>query len=96
MPFSLEECTIPTGALCSSLELELCFEKLIRRRLGSLAESILTPKVAAAVSHQFEAINRNFNPYDQESDMDYYEVPLRGAPEMPHIGLEEGFLRLSK
>jgi hypothetical protein len=25
-----------------------------------------------------------------------FEIHLRGAPEMPHIGLEEGYLKLTK
>lgn len=93
-PFSIEECTAPTGAACGSVYLNQGFESLIRSRLGRDADSILNPRVSAEIISQFETIKRRFNPY--EGGEDDYDVPLRGAPEMPHIGLEEGYLKLSK
>src|SRR5271167_4578542 len=93
-PFSIEECTAPTGAACGSIYLDQCFESLIRSRLGRDADSILNPRVSAKIIGQFETIKRKFNPY--ERGVDRYDIPLRGAPEMPHIGLEEGYLKLSK
>ena len=93
-PFSIEECTPPTGAACGSVYLDQGFEAMIRQRLGREATSILTPRVAAEIISQFDTLKRRFNPYEGGSDE--YDLPLRSAAEMPHIGLEEGYLKLSK
>jgi hypothetical protein len=90
----IEECTIPTGAACGSVYLDQAFEALIRNKLGNKADSIITTKVAAEINNKFETIKRKF---DNSEDADAeYEIPLRNAPEMPHIGLEEGYLKISK
>lgn len=44
---------------------------------------------------EFDTIKREFNPLDGDCEEEF-EIPLRGAPEMPHIGLEEGHLKLTK
>jgi hypothetical protein len=36
-----------------------------------------------------------FDPFSEDCD-DEFEVPLPGAPDIPDIGLEEGYLKLSK
>src|SRR5436190_8749601 len=48
-PFSIEECTPPTGAACGSVYLDQGFEAMIRQRLGREADSILTPRVSAEI-----------------------------------------------
>jgi hypothetical protein len=68
---------------------------LIRNKLGPKADSILTKKAAVDCLKNFENIKREFNPYDQDCENEY-EIPIKGAPEMPEIGLEEGHLKLSK
>jgi hypothetical protein len=65
---------------------------MIRQRLGREADSILTQRVSAEIISQFDTLKRRFNP----SESDGYDLPLRSAAEMPHIGLEEGYLKLSK
>jgi hypothetical protein len=37
----------------------------------------------------------DFDPYSPDCE-DEYEVPLPGAPNIPSMGLEEGYLKLSK
>jgi hypothetical protein len=73
----------------------LAFENLLRRKLGNKAASILTPKNLAGALNKFDSIKRDFNPMDGDYEAEY-EIYLRGAPEMPHIGLEEGHLKLTK
>lgn len=41
------------------------------------------------------AIKFQFDPFDDDCDTEY-EIPLRGAPNIPSIGLEEGYLKISK
>ena len=70
------------------------FETLIRNKLGNKADSIITPKVAAEINSKFDTIKRQFD-NDDEGDSEY-EIQLRNAPEMPHIGLEEGYLKIPR
>jgi hypothetical protein len=92
---SVEECNAGTGAAYASVYLDLGFERLIRNKLGAKADTILTKKTAVECLRYFESIKREFNPYDPDCENDF-EIPIRGAPEMPEIGLEEGHLKLSK
>lgn len=94
-PLLIEECTIPTGAACGSVYLDQGFENLIRGKLGNKADSIINIKVAAEISNKFDTIKRQFDYTDSEGDPEY-EIQLRNAPEMPHIGLEEGYLKIPR
>jgi hypothetical protein len=55
----------------------------------------LTAKALPEALKEFDSIKREFNPLDGDCESEF-EIPLRGAPEMPHIGLEEGHLKLTK
>jgi hypothetical protein len=44
---------------------------------------------------QFDTIKKEFDPFEGDCEEEY-EIPIKGAPEMPEIGLEEGYLKLSK
>ena len=92
---SIEESTVPTGAACGSVYLDQGFENLIRKKLGTKADSIITLNIASELNKQFDSIKRNFDPYDPDCES-VYEIPMRNAPEMPNIGLEEGYLKLSE
>ena len=94
-PFSLEECSVGVGAACGSVYLDQGFERLVRNRLGRRAYSILTSKCIAGSLRYFESIKRDFNPYDADCETEF-DIPLRGALNFPEIGLEDGYLRLSK
>jgi len=93
-PFSFEECSALGKAACGLASLDFGFENLLRRRLGLSAALILNAKVKAETLKKFDSIKRRFNPFDGDCETEY-EIPLRGAPEMPHIGLEEGHLKLT-
>jgi hypothetical protein len=72
------------------------FEALLRKKLGPQADTILTPRRLKASMTYFESsIKCNFNPYDEACDMEY-EVPLSGTIDIPEIGLEEGYMKLSR
>jgi hypothetical protein len=65
---------------------------MIREKLGSKADTILTPRVLEGLKTEFEnGIKRNF---DDESREDY-EIEMGRAPDIPEIGLEDGVLALS-
>ena len=74
--------------MCGSIFLDLGFEVLIRRRLGAHAIHVLTPKNITGALERFDVIKREFNPLET-NDEEYGGIYLRGAPEIPQIGLEE-------
>lgn len=68
----------------------------MRRKLGRQANSILKERTLNEAVRSFASNIRSlFNPYDEEYDTEF-EVPIPGAPDMPHVGLEEGYLKLSR
>jgi hypothetical protein len=92
----VEECNQGSGAACGALFLNKGFEDLLRRKLGDLTESVLKPKRLEEALRYFEnSIKRAFNPFDASCDEEY-EIPLSGARDVPRIGLEDGYLKLSK
>lgn len=96
-PFQVEECTEGSGAACGAIFLNKRFESLLRDKLGALAKTILTPKRINEAIRFFEnTIKRAFNPLDPMSCDSEYEIPLAGAKDVPRIGLEDGYLRLSR
>ena len=95
-PFSIEECSVGTGAACASVYLDQNFESLLRRKLGDQAAKLLTKRrLADSVRHFDTVIKRQYNPYEDRCD-DEFEIPFAGAQDIPEIGLEEGYLMLSK
>ena len=95
-PFNVKECTVGTGAACGAIYLHQNFEKLLHQLLGSRGPEILTPRRLAEAVKNFEGnIKIYFDPFDEDCE-DEYEIPLPGAPDIPSIGLVEGFITLSK
>jgi Hsp70 protein len=98
-PFKIKECTIGTGAACGAFQLEEGFKDMLRSKLGKHAQLVLTDQVIeeACASSSFQnKIKTSFNPYENDEDSEEYMVPLKGAPEIPSIGLESGYLELQK
>jgi hypothetical protein len=95
-PFQVEECNQGTGAACGAIFLNLNFENLLRKKLGHHSKRLLTDKRLLSAINFFEgSIKRNFNPYDPNCEKEF-EVPLTGSESIPEIGLEDGYLMLSK
>ena len=63
--------------------------------IGDTADSILTRKCIVETVRQFDTIKKEFDPFEGDCEEEY-EIPIKGAPEMPEIGLTEGYLKLSK
>lgn len=99
-PFEIKECSIGTGAACGAILLEENFEGLLRTKLGNYAEEILErTRLERAMRHFESSIKRQFNPYDEDYGRDGengFEVPLKGAPDLPECGLEFGYLKLTR
>ena len=91
----MEESSSDTDVTCGSVYLDLGFENLLRRKLGSRAKQILIPKTLQGALNRFDLIKREFNPMDGDFESGY-DIYLRNAPELPHIGLEEGHLKLTR
>ena len=95
-PFQIDECTVGTGAACGAMYLNDAFERLIRAKLGARAEEILNKRTLAVTLRSFETtIKCQFNPLAAISE-EFYEVPIPGAPTIKTIGLEGGFITLTK
>ena len=93
-PFRIKECTGGTGGVCGALFLTRNFEDFLHQRLGSRVQ--LSEKALAQAVKTFEsAIKIKFDPYGDDCD-DEYEIPVRGVKDIPEIGLEDGYLKISK
>lgn len=72
------------------------FERLIRRKLGERAQEILNARTLAEALRNFETqIKCQFNP-EGSGCQSFFEVPIPGAPDLPEIELEGGFMTLSR
>ena len=72
------------------------FEKLLHDRLGEHSREVLTPKRIREAVRNFEGtLKLTFDHFDQSCD-ETFEIPLPGAPDIPTLGLEEGYLKLSR
>lgn len=95
-PFEIKECTIGTGAACGGMYLNQAFEELLRCKLESWADDILTANCLEEAFSMFDTrIKVQFNPLLDEAN-DVYRIPLPGAPNLRDIGLVAGFLSLSR
>jgi hypothetical protein len=61
------------------------------------AEGILaSTRQVSSVTEYFETeIKRDFNPYSPDCEEEY-ELYLRGSPDIPQVGLKDGYLKISK
>ena len=85
-----------TGGKCGAAYLSRNFENFIRMRLGDRGRSILTPLMMKSALKSFEgSIKFEFDPFSPDSEA-YYEIPLRGAPDIKDIGLVQGYLKISR
>lgn len=94
-PFSVEECSVGTGALCGSVYLDQAFKNLLKKKFGEQAETFLTKRrLAELVRHFDSSIKREYNPYDPACDEEF-EIFI-GIPDIPEIELWDDYLRLSR
>jgi hypothetical protein len=95
-PFKVKECTRGTGEACGAIFLTRNFEKLLHERLGPHSQEVLTRKRMIDAVKNFEGnLKLNFDRYDPDCGTEF-EIPLPGAPDVPDVGLEEGYLKLTK
>jgi hypothetical protein len=93
VPFEVEECSPTTGAACGAIYLDAGYEALIRRKLGSHADNLLTPKRLNEILQFFDAFMKPaFNPIRGIND---FAVLLPG-PDIHSIGLKDGYLMITK
>lgn len=94
LPFRVEECTVGTGAACGAIYLDRAFEGLIRRKFEG--EGNIDDRRLADLVRQFDnSIKREFNPFDPSAETSF-EISISGFQDMPHIGLRDGYLTLSR
>jgi hypothetical protein len=72
------------------------FENLVRGRLGNRVDDVLSERALSVSMEMFNSwIKCTFDPDDEDGE-DEYDIPLPGAPQIPEIELQGGYLRLSK
>lgn len=94
-PFRIEQCSIRTGAACGVIYLDHGFETLLRKKFEGIGGRPLDEKRLAFPLSQFNAIKRQFDPYDPLVDTEF-EILIGSIEDIPQINLEDGYLRLSK
>jgi hypothetical protein len=95
-PFRVEECSAGSGDTCGALYLDQGFENLLRRKLGVHADSILTDRPIGELLRYFDNnIKRTFNPLGHRCAAEY-EIGITGVTNIPDIGLEDGYLTLTR
>jgi hypothetical protein len=96
-PFEVDECTTGTGATCGAIYLEQNFLALLNRKFGGHAASILTERqIKALLGHFNDKIKFSFNPLSDRCPRVYDEISIGGTLDLPEIGIEEGFLMLTR
>jgi hypothetical protein len=66
---------------------------MLRRKLGSQGDSILTPELVAHLQDKFEyGLKRGFNENARRRE---YVIDMGRAPDIPRIGLRSGKLKVT-
>jgi hypothetical protein len=66
------------------------------KKMGKYGQNLLKPRTLEEALNYFEnGIKRQYNPYSCDCD-DVYEIPIAGAPDILAIGLEAGYLQLTR
>jgi hypothetical protein len=75
--------------------LDLAFEQLVKTKVGTRdGANILTPELLNGVRTYFETMKESFNPKDDdEADI---SVPFPGVPDLPGVGIQNGYLKLKR
>jgi hypothetical protein len=94
-PFRIKECTVGTGAACGAAYLTGNFESFLSKRLGARKDVLTKAMLENAVKSFEGAMKFQFDPFSEDCDAEF-EVPLRRAPNMPNIGLEDGYLKVTR
>jgi hypothetical protein len=93
----VRECTKGTGAACGAIFLNENFIDLIVKKLTPRHARILTPRMLKEAVNNFESnIKFTYNPYGPSKEEGSFEIPLPGAPDIPLVNLQDGYLSLSK
>ncbi|GIJ83087.1 hypothetical protein Asppvi_001605 [Aspergillus pseudoviridinutans] len=100
-PLELMEVTEGTGAICGSVLLDKRFESYLIGLFGERTYQSLPHKTReTALNHWQDFVKPNFAGASIEDDDEYsevdYSVPLNGVGDKPEIGLEGGFLNMTK
>jgi hypothetical protein len=92
-PLQIQGCTPGTGAICGVAALRKNFENLLQKTLTNVT---INPRSLPEALKTFDRfLMTEFNPLSEDCDKQY-EVPLPGVWDVPSIGLENGYLIISK
>lgn len=94
--FAIEECYRGTGGPWGALRLDEEFRTLLRLKLESHADVLLTPNRTSDLMRDFDThIKARFNPYDNPRE-DKFPIPFTGAADIPDVGLQGEYLFFTK
>jgi hypothetical protein len=69
---------------------------VLKEKLGRHVDLVWTGRRATDTAKYFDnGIKRLFNPFDRDCELDF-EIPFAGAPDVPEVGLESGYMMLQK
>ncbi|KAI4753714.1 actin-like ATPase domain-containing protein [Aureobasidium sp. EXF-3400] len=100
-PLRLKESAPGIGALCGNVFLNLKFQDLVRRRMGTEEFQTFCDKSpsAWAVAHKYfeDYVKRNFDPMDSETEFDdsQFNVPFPGVADNLAAGIVGSFITLT-
>ncbi|KAF4179419.1 hypothetical protein CNMCM7927_001862 [Aspergillus lentulus] len=100
-PLELMEVTEGTGAICGSVLLDKRFESYLVGLFGEKTyQSVSHRTRETALNYWQDFVKPNFAGLSIEDDDEYsevdYSVPISGVGDKPEIGLEGGFLNMTK
>jgi hypothetical protein len=93
--FLIKGCTAGTGGACGGILLSRRFEEFLKQLLRDGEQEISEMSLKVAMNTFEGNIKINFNPFENDCE-EVFEVPITGVRDYPHIGLENGVLKLSK
>lgn len=88
-----------SGGICGSMILDERFERFLEETLGFDAFELLPERTRSGAIRYWETtIKSQYLGTETEDDYDDvdWELPLPGLPDKPLVGLEGGFMQLTK
>ena len=88
-PFAVtRKCSVPTSDFVGSAFLKRRFEDAVRQRLGVHGDEL------EKLGHL--SLSGIMDGFEQYTPNEHLTIPVRGAPDIPEIGLESGYITMER